>query len=65
MLTEMSFSKYVLKYSLGEGHMGNYVNSYLKSEYSFDVHPPLGKLLLTHIAKWSKYDGSHAFDGGR
>ncbi|KAG0337535.1 hypothetical protein BG000_005282 [Podila horticola] len=50
---------------LGEGHMGNYVNSYLKSEYSFDVHPPLGKLLLTHIAKWSKYDGSHAFDGGR
>ncbi|KAG0083286.1 hypothetical protein BGZ92_010901 [Podila epicladia] len=47
---------------LGEGHMGNYINSYLKNEYSFDVHPPLGKLLLTHIAKRSKYDGSHTFD---
>lgn len=49
--------------SLGEGHMGNYINSYLKNEYSFDVHPPLGKLVLTEIAKRSKYDGSHTFGG--
>lgn len=49
--------------SLGEGHMGNYINSYLKNEYSFDVHPPLGKLVLTEIARRSKYDGSHTFDG--
>ncbi|KAF9389581.1 hypothetical protein CPC16_005738 [Podila verticillata] len=48
---------------LGEGHMGNYINSYLKKEYSFDVHPPLGKLVLTEIAKRSKYNGSHIFDG--
>lgn len=42
--------------------MGNYINSYLKNEYSFGVHP-LGKLLLTQITKRSKYDGSHTFDG--
>ncbi|KAF9328439.1 hypothetical protein BG006_008376, partial [Podila minutissima] len=48
---------------LGEGHMGNYINSYLKYDYSFDVHPPLGKLLLTYIAKRSTYNGSHTFGG--
>lgn len=56
-------SKCLLDFSLGEGHMGNYINSYLKYDYSFDVHPPLGKLLLTYIAKRSKYNGSHTFGG--
>jgi len=40
-----------------------YINSYLKNEYSFDVHPPLGKLVLTEIAKLNKYNGSHTFGG--
>ncbi|KAF9427961.1 hypothetical protein BGZ94_003727 [Podila epigama] len=47
---------------LGEGHIVNHVNSYLKNEFNFDVHPPLGRLLMTQLAKDAGYDGSTAFD---
>lgn len=48
--------------SLDEAHVGKTVNAYLKDEFMFDAHPPLGKLILTGVASLSKYNGSFAFD---
>ena len=44
-----------------EVHFGKFVSGYVKSEYFFDIHPPLGKLLMSIPAWWSGYDGSFPF----
>jgi dolichyl-phosphate-mannose-protein mannosyltransferase len=47
---------------LDEAHVGKAVNAYLKDEFMFDAHPPLGKLILAGVSSLSKYNGSFAFD---
>ena len=42
--------------------MGKTVNAYLKDEFMFDAHPPLGKLILAGVASIFNYNGSFAFD---
>mmetsp|Transcript_20912 Transcript_20912/g.34463 ORF Transcript_20912/g.34463 Transcript_20912/m.34463 type:complete len:584 (-) Transcript_20912:302-2053(-) len=48
-----------------EVHFGGFTNHYLRGEYFFDIHPPLGKLLIALAAKIAKpnYDGK--FDFGK
>lgn len=45
-----------------EVHFGNFSNSYTKSEYFFDVHPPVGKLAMFLISNFSQYDGQIDFE---
>jgi dolichyl-phosphate-mannose--protein O-mannosyl transferase len=47
-----------------EVHFGTFTNSYIKSEFFYDIHPPLGKIVMFLFAKLAEYNGSIDFDGG-
>lgn len=46
-----------------EVHFGNFTNWYTQSRFFFDIHPPLGKLIMFLFANLSEYDGSIRFEG--
>ena len=52
-LTRFFFLDYPAQVVFDEVHFGKFVASYFTHEYYFDIHPPLGKLLIAEFAKIS------------
>ncbi|TPX41703.1 dolichyl-phosphate-mannose---protein mannosyltransferase [Synchytrium endobioticum] len=68
VLTLLAFATRVWRISepgqvvFDEVHFGKFASYYLRREYFFDVHPPLGKLLLALTGLFIGYDGHYLFE---
>lgn len=61
LATRFAFISYPAEVVFDEVHFGKFVNAYFTGEYYFDIHPPLGKLLVALSAWVGGYRGGFPF----
>lgn len=57
-----AFLGYPAEVVFDEVHFGKFINSYFTGEYYFDIHPPLGKMLIAGFAKLCGYSPGFDFN---
>lgn len=63
IMTRFAFFGFPQETVFDEVHFGKYINGYYTGEYFFDIHPPLGKLIIAGFAKIGGYEaGDFTFD---
>lgn len=63
ILTRFAFWGSPAETVFDEVHFGKFVDGYYTGKYSFDIHPPLGKLLIAGFVKLGGYQaGDFSFD---
>lgn len=45
-----------------ETHFGKMASWYINRTFFFDVHPPLGKMMIAAMGYTTGYNGTHAFE---
>lgn len=63
-LTRFLFLSYPSEVVFDEVHFGKFVSSYFTHQYYFDIHPPLGKLVIAGFAKIFGFSGNFSAQGG-
>ena len=62
LFTRFAFFGYPAETVFDEVHFGKFVSGYFTGEYFFDIHPPLGKLLIADMAKISGFEPGFSFE---
>lgn len=63
-LTRFSFLSYPARVVFDEAHFGLYATKYLSHQYYFDIHPPLGKMILALAGFLAKVKPGFYFETG-
>lgn len=61
-IVHFAFLSYPSQTVFDEVHFGKFVSAYFTHEYYFDIHPPLGKLLIAAWAKLMSFTPDFDFD---
>lgn len=61
LLTRFVFIWHPEQVVFDEVHFGKFVSAYFKGEYYFDIHPPLGKLLIAFVTYLFDFQPGFAF----
>lgn len=61
-LTRFLFLYYPAQVVFDEVHFGKFVSAYFTHQYYFDIHPPLGKLMIASFASLFGFQGDFDFN---
>ncbi|MDP2926936.1 MAG: phospholipid carrier-dependent glycosyltransferase [bacterium] len=62
LATRFLFLSYPAEVVFDEVHFGKFVSAYFTQQYYFDIHPPLGKLMIAGVAKLFDFQPGLSFE---